>query len=463
MDSLTHLKNYNFSANIHLVEIQGQYLLLDVNSGAIHVLDEAAVSFVKGLQENGGDWDAARTSCLLHFAPQIVEEIEQELRESMNSGSLFSVEDDLSTFSYEGAVPKALCLNVAHACNMRCKYCFAGQGTFGEEAMLMSRETAFRAVDFLIAASKERRHLEIDFFGGEPLLNFDVLIATVDYARQEAARSGKEVALTLTTNSLDLDQSASQYLIDEGIAIIVSLDGRQSVNDYMRPAADGSGTYERVLANIRRIIDMSPASYYVRGTFTAHNLDFAEDFRHLAELGFTNISLEPVVGGETGILIQDQHLPHIMKEYEKMADTLLEMRGQGRHINFFHFNLDMNRGPCLSKRLTGCGAGVEYLAVTPAGDLYPCHQFIGHQEFRIGSVLHGVQNPELVNKFAHNTLLDKKCHRCWARFFCGGGCHASAFFANRDISVPNEIACQMHKKRLECAFYLAAKTGGGSD
>ncbi|MGE5404181.1 MAG: thioether cross-link-forming SCIFF peptide maturase [Candidatus Saccharibacteria bacterium] len=463
MDNLRRLKNYNFSANVHLAEIRGTNLLLDVNSGAIHVIDEAAACFIKGLRDNAGDWEAARSACLIQFTPEIVTEAEQELQEAIDNGALFTAEDDLSSFNYESAVPKALCLNVAHACNMRCKYCFAGQGTFGEEAMLMSSETAYKAVDFLISASQGRRNLEIDFFGGEPLLNFEVVKATVEYARQRAAATGKEIALTLTTNSLDLDESASRYLIEEGIAIIVSLDGRPEVNDCMRPATDGSGTYERVLANIRRIIDMDPVSYYVRGTFTAHNLDFAEDFRHLTDLGFTNISLEPVVGGENGIVIQEQHLLHIMKEYENMADHLLALRDHGRPITFFHFNLDMNRGPCLSKRLTGCGAGVEYLAVTPAGKLYPCHQFIGQQEFCIGDVFEGIQKPEIVTRFARNTLLDKDCRRCWARFFCGGGCHASAFYANRDISMPNAIACQMHKKRIECAFYLAAKTGGGSD
>lgn len=449
------LEDYSFHRNLHIYNMKGMNLVLDVNSGAVHQLDEPAYLFLTSLAEHQGNWEKARQECLRRFPSDAVAATEAEIREAIEAGTLCSEEDDLSGFDYSSAVPKALCLNVAHACNMRCRYCFAGQGTYKAEELLMSRATARQAVDFLIKASQDRRHLEIDYFGGEPLLNLQVVMDNVDYARRRAAEAGKEVSLTLTTNCLNLDQQTREYLVDQGIAVILSLDGRPEVNDAMRLLPGGGSSYEKIMPNLRAMVESQPVSYYVRGTFTARNLDFSEDVRHLAELGFTNISLEPAVGGPGDIAIKDEHLPRILEEYERLTDLLVERRRAGRPIHFFHFDLDVNRGPCLPKRLTGCGAGVEYLAVTPEGHLYPCHQFIGQPGFKIGDVFQGIVNRDLVNKFASHNVTTKECRDCWARFFCGGGCHATAYFENGDLAVPGRLSCAMHRKRVECAIYLA--------
>lgn len=458
------LQKYDYKANLHVFMVGGSRFCLDVNSGAVHLLDEPAALFLTRLAETGGNWQAAQEAVAALSGAETAAETAAELRSAEEQGALFTAEEELSAFVYD-APPKAICLNVAHACNMRCRYCFAGQGTFGGEAGIMSLDTAKQTVDFLLEASLDRRNLEIDFFGGEPLMNFEVVKETIRYARGRAAAMGKEIAFTLTTNALQLDAEALAFLIDEGIGLILSLDGRREVNDEMRPAADGSGTYDAVLPRIKAAVDRKPISYYVRGTYTAANLDFSEDFRHLAELGFQNISLEPVTGQAEGIRLTEDCLPEILDQYEKLGKLLLTYEQEGRPVNFFHFNLDVNRGPCLSKRLTGCGAGVEYLAVTPEGDIYPCHQFIGEQDYYMGSVHERKLEGSIIERFARNTAINKECAQCWARFYCGGGCHALAFKENGDLSKPFELACRMQKKRLEVAFYMAARrveAGGAS-
>ncbi|NLB18385.1 MAG: thioether cross-link-forming SCIFF peptide maturase [Syntrophomonadaceae bacterium] len=455
------LQGYDFSSHLHLFHIKGHDMLLDVNSGSIHVLDEQARSFIQELIKAGGVWGMARKEFAANHEPETANEVEREIEQAYHEGSLFSSPADMLSFDYGKAVPKSICLNIAHACNMRCRYCFAGQGSFGQAHEIMSQEIACRAVDFLLNASEDRKNLELDFFGGEPLLNFDVVKNTVAYAREKAAVAGKKFNFTLTTNALDLDEEKRNYLIDEGIAVILSLDGRPEINDRMRIRPGGAGTYDDIAPRIQAMVDMDPVSYFVRGTFTAQNLDFSRDFQHLCELGFKNVSLEPVTGGEPGIALEEEHLLQIMAEYEELAEIIWAREQEQKPVNFFHFNLDLNQGPCLAKRITGCGAGIEYLAITPGGDIYPCHQFIGHAEFKMGNVEEQGLVQSIKDKFAGNTVPYKGCRECWARFYCGGGCHAAAFFNNGDLSKPHQLACSMHKKRLEVAFYLAAKRIGG--
>lgn len=459
---MLELKDYNFSTNLHIFNIKGKNFILDVNSGAVLSLDSLAREYLEALIEANGDWDAADTRLNCDYNPAAVAETRQELEQAVREQSLFTADDgEMESFDYGFGVPKAICLNVAHLCNMRCAYCFAKQGSFGEETGLMDQATANQAIDFLIESSGDRKHLELDFFGGEPLLNMEVVAETVRYARDKAEKAGKEFSFTLTTNGLKLDSAVQSFLIEQGIAVILSLDGRPGVNDHMRRMPDGRGSYDLILPAFKSMVELDPVSYYVRGTFTANNLDFVEDFKHIAELGFENISLEPVTGGDVELALTLEHLPAIFNQYEDLAELLLTYSKQGKPVNFFHFNLDLSRGPCLAKRMTGCGAGVEYLAITPTGDIYPCHQFIGHSQFKMGNVSSPGLNEGLVRQFASNTLAGKKCGSCWARFYCGGGCHAAAYFENGDISVPNDLTCQLHKKRLECSFYLASERLGG--
>ncbi|MGE5422702.1 MAG: thioether cross-link-forming SCIFF peptide maturase [Ignavibacteriales bacterium] len=459
---MAQLKNYNFSANLHIFSIKGNDFILDVNSGAVHRLDPIARQYLKKLIETDGDWERVDMVLGAEYSTEVIAETRQEIEDVAAQDGLFTSDDgEMENFDYGFGVPKAICLNVAHLCNMRCAYCFAKQGSFGEETGLMSQETAKQAIDFLINASQGRKHLELDFFGGEPLLNLSVVSETVRYARDKAAQAGKEFSFTLTTNGLKLDADVQKYLIKEGLAVILSLDGRPQVNDHMRQLPNGQGTYDLILPEFKSIVAMNPTSYYVRGTFTSKNLDFVEDFKHMVELGFENISLEPVTGGDAELALTEEHLPLIFSQYEELAASLLDYHRQGKSVNFFHFNLDLSRGPCLSKRMTGCGAGVEYLAITPTGDIYPCHQFIGNPQFKMGKVDSPGLNEELVRQFAGNTLASKKCQSCWARFYCGGGCHAAAYFENGSMAIPNDLTCRMHKKRLECSFYLASEKLGG--
>lgn len=451
------LHGYDFSAHIHRFSMGGKDLLLDVNSGAIHLLDTPASRFVDELVRSEGNWDTARSYLKNSCPPDTIAEIEAEFRQAINEGSLFSPEVDLTLFDYGMALPKSVCLNVAHVCNMRCRYCFAAQGTFGTTPGLMPQEVANQTIDFLLEASGPRNNLELDFFGGEPLLNMAVVKQTVDYARRRGLEEGKHFNFTLTTNGWDLDEETRAYLIREEIAVILSLDGRPEVNDRMRILPGGEGTYERIVPRIQQMVDLEPTSYYVRGTFTAQNLDFCDDVAHFCQLGFDSVSLEPVTGGPTGIALGEEHLPRIYSEYEKLGNYLLECERRGCPVNFFHFNLDVNRGPCVAKRITGCGAGVEYLAVTPEGDVYPCHQFIGHPEFKMGHISQGGLDESIKKRFAGNTVDSKECRRCWARFYCGGGCQALAFFENQDLTKPFKLACAMQQKRLEVAFYMATQ------
>lgn len=447
------LAAYEFDANIHMFKWKDLNIVLDVNSGAIHVLDEPAAVLLRRIIELRGDCNQAVQDSYKVFPPEVIDEALADIMTAYQEESLFTGPIDMP-IDLTGLTVKALCLNIAHACNMKCKYCFASQGDFGMKPSLMSLETGKQAFDFLIARSGGRKNLEVDFFGGEPLLNINVVKELVGYGRQREAETGKHFNFTLTTNALLLDDDIMDFIIDNSISIILSLDGRPEINDFHRILNNGSGTYDLILPKIKRMVARNPISYYVRGTFTRNNLDFADDLEHIINLGFDCISLEPAVGADNPLAIKKEDLPRVLTEYEKLTDVLYRYFREGRDILFFHYNLDLQRGPCIAKRTSGCGAGNEYIVVTPEGDIYPCHQFVGETRFYMGNVWENELSEQVRKVFQHNRLPDKECKSCWARYFCGGGCHANAYYNSGDISKPDSTGCAMHKKRLEGAIYL---------
>jgi len=440
---------------VHIFRYRDLNLALDLGSGALHTVDEEAFKAIQMLQSGASQQEIA---CLLPQGEEILTEIDQ-LRQA---GQLFAPipEQPLPWVPLPGEV-KALCLHVAHACNLRCTYCFAGQGYFGGEAALMPVDVGRQAVDFLIAVSGARRHLEIDFFGGEPLLNMPLVKAVIDYGVRRGKETGKAFKFTLTTNGVLLDKETGDYLNRHDVSVILSLDGRREVHDRFRKTPSGRGSYDMILPNMQAFVrSRNGREYYLRGTFTRFNMDFAADVKAMAELGFDSLSLEPVVAPlQEEYAFKEEDLPRLWDEYERLVELMLEYRRRGRPLRFFHFNVDLEGGPCLAKRLSGCGAGRDYLAVTPAGDFYLCHQFVGNKEFIMGSLPEGFK-PGVLEWWDKNApdLKDKKeCSQCWARFYCGGGCYAAAYFQNGALGVPYRIGCELERKRLECALYLAAK------
>lgn len=451
------LAGYDFDTNIHLYKWNDLNILLDVNSGAIHLLDDLAFEFANLLIKYKGDFHRAMESCLVSYKQEEIKEMFEELLIAYESGALFSEPDEIKVDLTQMAV-KALCLNIAHACNMKCTYCFASQGDFGLKPALMSYTTGQKAIDFLVRKSGDIRNLEVDFFGGEPLLNFEVVKNLVKYGREIEQQTDKKLNFTLTTNGILLTDEIMDFIIAQDISIILSLDGRPQTNDRNRILNDGGGTYDIVLPNIKKMVTKNPISYYIRGTFTRDNLDFSQDLAHIIDLGFDCLSLEPAVGPDNDFSIKMEDLPSVLKEYERLTEVLLGYHEAGHTVHFFHYNLNLQKGPCLAKRQTGCGAGVEYLVITPEGDIYPCHQFVGDSNFYIGNVEDMLINKGITNKFAHNTIAAKEeCQLCWARNFCGGGCHANNFKSNGNIKIPDQVSCIMHKKRIEGAIFLDLK------
>jgi len=446
-------------------------IVLDVHSGAVHVVDD----LVWDILEDYGRVTAEELArkWLERYSPEEVAEGLSEIKELEREGMLFSPDPWREGYSPpEGSVIKSLCLHLAHSCNLRCRYCFAGQGRFGGADELMTVETGRAALDFLLARSGVRKRLEVDFFGGEPLLNFGVLKELVKYGRRAAARAGKECQFTLTTNATLLDEKVTGYLNENGISVVLSLDGRPEVHDAMRPTPAGAGSYDVILPKIKAFTesrrgleyDMNGVYYVIRGTYTRNNPDFSNDVLHLADLGFDHISVEPVVGPtEADYSLRAEDLPLILAQYERLARELPRRGQAGKPVDFFHFNIDLDGGPCLPKRLSGCGAGHEYLAVAPNGALYPCHQFVGRNGYLMGDVFAGIRRPDLVEAFRMAHLYNKEgCAGCWAKFHCSGGCHANAEATNGSILKPDPQGCGIVRKRLECAIYLKAVATGST-
>lgn len=437
-------------------------IVLDVHSGAVHVVDELVWDILDQYQARTKEEILALLSAKYNTAD--IEQAFIEIEGLQQEGLLFTTDPHREGYQPKrDGVVKALCLHAAHDCNLRCRYCFAGQGQFGGPSGLLSEEVGRAAIDFLIEQSGNRKHVEIDFFGGEPLLNFKVIKELVPYGRQKAEQAGKKIKFTLTTNGVLLNQEVQQFLIDNEMAAVLSLDGRPEVHNAMRPAPSGKGSYDTVVKHFQEYVQRQPAAgYYIRGTFTRHNLDFSQDVLHMAELGFKDVSVEPVVAGnDTDYAFKEEDIPSLMDQYDKLTRELWARRQAGEPINFFHFNIDLKGGPCLPKRLSGCGAGYEYLAVTPEGDLYPCHQFVGKPEFLLGNVKEGIKRHDIIDGFRQAHVYNKEaCQNCWAKFYCSGGCHANAMAFNGDLLKPYQLGCQLAKKRFECAIYLQVKQAG---
>lgn len=451
---------------IHLFQVGSTRMVLDVASGVVHEIDQVAWDVLSVYQEaqNKSPLEVQQyiNEKLQHkYTSQVLEELIGEIEALKEEGLLFSEDPVISYSPGNDSIVKALCLHIAHDCNMRCRYCFASTGDFGGPREIMTSEVGRQAIDFLIQHSANRKHLEIDFFGGEPLLGFEVVKELVKYGRKQAAEHGKVMRFTLTTNGVNLDDEVVDYLNRNSISVVLSLDGRKSVHDKMRPLVGGQPSYERIVPRFQQLASgREHRDYYIRGTFTAYNLDFTADVQHMLDLGFKHVSVEPVVApADRDYAIKQEHLPRIFEEYEKLAELYLERHRQGQPFTFFHFDIDLEQGPCLAKRLTGCGAGFDYLAVAPNGDLYPCHQFVGTEGFKLGHVSEPDQlNRELQRRFMEAHVYNKeKCRDCWAKYYCSGGCHANAYFANGDILEPEEISCALQKKRIECALALKAQ------
>lgn len=445
---------------IHKYCQNGTYMLLDVNSGIINVIDKVTYDILDIY--DGTNKDAVYEALGTTYSQRELDESLAELDELIGKEMLFApMCDNFKVVAEEEPVIKSLCLNIAHDCNLRCKYCFASQGDYDtHKRELMSFDVAKRAVNLLIRSTEgKRQHCEIDFFGGEPLMNFDVVKQTIEYIREQEKIHNKIFKLSLTTNGMLLDPAKVKYLTDQHISLILSLDGRPEVHNRMRPDAGGRDSYDTCARNqVYAAKHRNGEEYYVRGTYTKYNLDFTEDVRHMADLGFEGLSMEPVVGDDLSYAITDDDLPRIFDAYDRLTDFYLQRYDEGRPFIYYHFIMDLYRGPCIAKRLRGCGAGHEYMCVVPNGDIYPCHQFVGQDGYVIGNVYEGVTNDTLPALFRDMHVLNKpECCKCWAKFFCSGGCHANNIKYGGNIQTPYELSCRIQKKRIECAMYIQAK------
>ena len=448
---------------IHRYQKKGLNFVLDVNSGAVHLLDDISYAVSGLLDENMGDpCPQSIIDALPDYTADEIREAYDELYELKKAGQLFAQDDyiDVSRYIPVNAPVKALCLHVAHDCNLRCKYCFASTGDFGQGRKIMPPEIAKKAIDFVIARSGVRHNIEVDFFGGEPLMAWDTVTQTVDYARSLEKKYNKKFRFTITTNGLLLDEDKRKYINENMDNCVLSLDGRREVNDEFRKTVAGTGSYDTIVPKFKALVDERDPNldYYARGTFTSHNLDFAEDVLSIADAGFDRLSVEPETADPgCGYDLTEDDLPKIEAEYDRLTDIMLERKKEGKPFTFFHFMVDLDQGPCVVKRLRGCGAGYEYVAVTPDGDIYPCHQFVGKDEFKQGSVLDQSFNMDIAQKFAGMNIYSRpKCQKCWAKFYCSGGCSAANYNMNHDMNDSYDLGCEMERKRLECAIYLKA-------
>lgn len=451
---------------VHQYKNNGYNIVMDVCSGAVHIVDDIMYDVI-AVYEDHNHYQRAVTleelkNRLTGYSEDELAEAMEEVETLKEEGELFAEDiykDFVMDFKRRKTVVKALCLHIAHDCNLGCRYCFAEEGEYHGDRSLMSYEVGKQALDFLVENSGNRRNLEVDFFGGEPTMNFEVVKKLVEYGRSIEQAKNKNFRFTLTTNGILLNDDIMEFANREMANVVLSIDGRKSVNDYMRPTRNGKSTYDIIVPKFQKFAELrNQTNYYVRGTFTHHNLDFSEDVLHLADLGFKQISVEPVVAPpEEDYAIREEDLPQLIEEYDKLAKEMVEREKQGKGFNFFHFMIDLSQGPCVAKRLSGCGSGTEYLAVTPWGDLYPCHQFVGQEQFRLGDVWKGIENTEVRDEFKLcNVYAKEKCRNCFARFYCSGGCAANSYHFHGSILDAYDIGCELQKKRIECAIMLKA-------
>ncbi|MBC8631479.1 thioether cross-link-forming SCIFF peptide maturase [[Eubacterium] tenue] len=448
---------------IHKFSMNGYNIVLDVNGGAVHVVDEVAYNLLDHYKEKSLDEIIKELS--ENYTEDQIKEAYNEIKTLEDEGLLYTVDTykHHPNFIDRKKVVKALCLHVAHDCNLKCEYCFAAQGDFGGAKELMSFEVGKKAIDYLIANSGNRRNLEIDFFGGEPLMNFEVVKQLVEYGRSVEKENNKNIRFTITTNGVLLDDDKIKYINENMHNVVLSLDGRKEVNDRMRPTLNDKGSYDIIMPKFKKLVESRPKDkyYYIRGTFTRENLDFSEDVLHFADEGFELTSVEPVVDDESNpFALREEDMETVFNEYEKLAVKYSDRLLNGENFKFFHFMIDLNQGPCVIKRITGCGAGNEYLAITPNGDIYPCHQFVGKDEYKLANINDEeiVIPRELTDTFKNAHVYSKEdCQNCWNKFYCSGGCHANAVNFNGDVMKPYELGCEMQKKRTECSIMIQAR------
>ena len=450
---------------VHQYKNNGYDIVLDVNSGAIHVVDDVTYDVIEMIDKSQPESyvkDEIVSALSGKYGKEEVEEAIDEVQTLIDEESLFTkdtYENYIMDFKKRPTVVKALCLHIAHDCNLACQYCFAEEGEYHGRRALMSFEVGKKALDFLIANSGNRRNLEVDFFGGEPLMNWQVVKDLVAYGREQEKLHDKNFRFTLTTNGVLLNDEIMEFCNKEMANVVLSIDGRKEVHDKMRPFRKGAGSYDLIVPKFQKFAESRHQDkYYVRGTFTHYNPDFSADVLHLADLGFKQISVEPVVAEkEEPYAITEEDLPKLLEEYDKLAAEMVRRHKEGDDFNFFHFMIDLEGGPCVAKRLSGCGSGTEYLAVTPWGDFYPCHQFVGNEKFLLGNVDEGIKNTEIRDEFkCCNVYAKEKCRKCFARFYCSGGCAANAYNFSGDICGAYDIGCELQKKRIECAIMIKA-------
>ncbi len=460
---------------IHCFKNNGYNIVMDVNSGAVHVVDDVVYDLVPVLEEAVKE-KASKEALVnkakeagLSYKADVLEEAVDEICELTEAEMLYTediYEPYIKDFKSRETVVKALCLHIAHDCNLACKYCFAEEGEYHGRRALMSFEVGKKALDFLIANSGNRVNLEVDFFGGEPLMNWQVVKDLVIYGRSLEKPNNKKFRFTLTTNGVLLNDDILEFANKEMSNIVLSIDGRKKVHDFMRPHRGGQGSYDEIVPKYIKVAESrNQMNYYVRGTFTHHNLDFSEDVLHLADLGFKQISVEPVVADEKEeYAIREEDIPTILEQYDILAKKMLERRKEGKAFNFFHFMIDLEGGPCVAKRLSGCGSGTEYLAVTPWGDFYPCHQFVGMEQFLMGNVDEGIKRTDIRDEFkCCNVYAKEKCKNCFAKFYCSGGCAANSYNFHGSILDAYDVGCELQRKRIECAIMMKAALADGEE
>ena len=451
---------------IHCYQFEGLNIVLDVFSGSIHMTDPVAFDMIRWYETEPAEAVMAKAMEVHKITREDAEECIADIEKLKEEGKLYvpdKYEHLAKDYRKKRFSIKALCLHVAHTCNLNCSYCFASQGKYHGERALMSLETGKKAIDFLIENSGFHKNLDIDFFGGEPLMNWDVCKELVKYGREQEKLHGKNIRFTLTTNGVLLNDEVTEFCNKEMHNVVLSLDGRKEVNDRFRVDMAGNGSYDRIVPNFQKFVEKRGSkSYYMRGTFTHHNTDFVNDIKHMLDLGFTELSMEPVVTDPSSpSALTEEDLPVLFEQYEELARLMVKRYNEGKPFTFYHYMLDLTCGPCIYKRVAGCGSGTEYLAVTPWGDLYPCHQFVGDPAYKMGDIYTGVTATETRDRFAScNAYSRPECQDCWAKLYCSGGCAANSYHATGDIQGVYEYGCKLFKKRIECAIAVKLLTSG---